>query len=273
MSERYEQPGPDSIPLWDALPDPSSARPDGLIVDGGWLDPYPVPTDRPRGAVVVLPGGGYSVRANHEAAPIARRFNQAGLHAFVCHYRVSPNRHPGPLQDAARAVRLVRFHAERWGVNPDRVAVLGFSAGGHLCAHLGVSYAQAVCPRHDAIGALSCRPDAIIPCYAVLDPALHAGSFRNLLGEKATDEQTSAVSPVDLVHLDVPPAFLWSTVDDQTVPVANSLNFASRLADAGVSFEMHLFPHGRHGLGLAEAAPDVRQWPALCADWLIRQDF
>ena len=166
-----EHPTERSIWLW-----PGRA-PGSEIHDGSapWLDPYPIETTTPRGAVLVCPGGGYAGRARHEGVLVARRFNEAGLHAFVVHYRVAPHRHPAPLMDASRAIRMIRHRAAEWQVHADRIAVCGFSAGGHLAASLGVHFDSADIEEESPYDELSCRPDALILCY----PVISSGKFAN----------------------------------------------------------------------------------------------
>jgi len=241
------------------------------------LDAYPVETPRPRGAVIVLPGGGYHVHAAHEDRPIAEWLNREGFHAFVLRYRFAPHRHPAPLEDAARAVRLVRHRAKDWKAKPDRVAVLGFSAGGHLAATIGTHYDRGRPVVVDPVERESSRPDAIILCYAVTsfnDPTVSV-CVKNILGENPSAEALRELSNELHVTADTPPAFIWHTAEDEMVPVEHSLVFASAMKRAGVPFELHVFPHGRHGLGLAEgtnpfkiSSPEVAEWRTLCVRWL-----
>jgi acetyl esterase/lipase len=222
------------------------------------------------GAVIVFPGGGYSHRSAHEGEPVARRFNEAGLSAFVLQYRVKPNRHPAPLLDARRAVRLVRSRAAEWGIDPGKIAICGFSAGGHLAASAGVHCDLPIAGDHDSLMAFSARPDALILSYPVIasGPFRHKGSFNLLLGEPNPPESMALMSLEDQVTTATPPAFLWHTSDDQAVPVENSLLFARALADHDVPFELHVYPHGRHGLNLALGDPHVATWSDLCVQWL-----
>ncbi|NCO41233.1 MAG: alpha/beta hydrolase [Armatimonadetes bacterium CG_4_10_14_3_um_filter_66_18] len=267
MAERSaEQPTERQIPLWPGEP-PDSAPGDSFRP---WLEPYPVETDKPRGAVLICPGGGYGGRAPHEGAPIAKRLNEAGLHGFVVQYRVAPNRHPAPLMDALRALRIVRHRAAEWNVDPHRLAILGFSAGGHLAGSAGVHYNVLPVRADDEIDRESSRPDALVLCYAVLSSGKlgHRGSFHNLLGDDQSPELLHLMSLETQVTKETPPTFLWHTVADAGVPVENSLLFAQALRDHGVSFEMHLYPDGQHGLGLAPGDPHVATWAELCGQWL-----
>ena len=255
-----------AIALWPDAP-PASAQGDAFHP---YLQVFTVQADAPRGAVIVCPGGGYGGRADHEGAPIAQAINAAGLHAFVLQYRVSPNRHPAPLMDAARAMRIVRSRAAEWKVDPAHIAILGFSAGGHLTASLGVHYDKKDANGGDDLDKVSCRPDALVLCYPVISsgPKGHRGSFKNLLGDNPPDNMIEFMSLEKQVTKDTPPAFLWHTADDEGVPVENSLFFAQALRDHGVPFELHVYPHGRHGLGLAPDDPHIATWMPLCCEWL-----
>jgi acetyl esterase/lipase len=265
----------EAIPLWPAGAPPAGVDP--ACDDRALLDAVPTLTPvvvgaagERRAAVIVLPGGGYGRHAPHEAEPVAEWLGSLGLAAFVCRYRVWPNRHPAPLADAERAVRLVRARAEEWGVDAARVGVLGFSAGGH-CAATVACLGQPGRPDHaDPVERLNGRPDAAILCYAVLSlqPWSHTGSRDKLLGpaaDPALVRQLSLENAVDAAH---PPTFLWSTADDPAVSVFNSLHYAAALRLKGVPFAMSVYPHGRHGLGLAGEAPQVAAWTGACADWL-----
>jgi len=252
--------------LWEGQPPASS--PD----DDFWpyLELFPAPSQEVRGAVLICPGGGYVNRAAHEAAPIAEAYREAGFHAFVVQYRVNPHLHPAPLLDVSRALRLIRRHASDWRVDPQHIAVCGFSAGGHLTASLGVHYGLDEINTGDPLDAISARPDALILSYAVISGKhfRHVGSFTNLLGPDPSPEALALMSLEAHVTADTPPAFLWHTADDPVVPVANSLSFAEALSEHGIPFELHVYPHGAHGLGLAPAAPHVATWMGLSIAWL-----
>lgn len=254
------------LPLWEGHP-PASA-PDSDFCP--WLDLYPLEGERVRGAVLVCPGGGYVGRAQHEGQPIAACYNAAGFHAFVLQYRVAPNHHPAPLLDVSRALRLVRYNAAAWRVDPDHIAVCGFSAGGHLTASLGVHYGLNLLNVGDGLDAVSCRPDALVLGYPVISSAsfAHVGSFKNLLGAEPDPELLALMSLENQVTAETPPAFLWHTAEDGGVPVENSLAFAGALSEADVPFELHVYPKGRHGLGLAKEDPHVATWMDLSIGWL-----
>jgi len=235
-----------------------------------WLELSLLDTDRPLGAIVVCPGGGYVARAEHEALRIAKRANELGFHGFVVQYSVAPHKHPQPLLDLSRAMRLIRQHAFEWHVAPEHLAVLGFSAGGHLAGSLGVHHAAPYLQEEALADRFSNAPNALILCYPVISGVnfAHQGSFTNLSGgalDKAFLEEMSLELHVTEA---TPPAFLWHTADDATVPVENSLLFAQALSQAKVPFELHIYPHGRHGLGLAEENPHIATWSSLAGEWL-----
>lgn len=230
---------------------------------------YAVPGSR--GAVVVVPGGGYCMKADHEGAPIAEMLNQAGVSAYVLDYRVKPCHMLAPLSDAKRAIRLVR------SMGYEKVAILGFSAGGHLTCTAATLYDAGDPDAADPLERLSSRPDAFIPCYAVVSfgAYTHGGSRESLLGQENANNWELVRKFSNELHItpDTPEAFIWHTAADQAVPVENSLNLALALSAQGVPYEMHIFPQGRHGLGLAEEFEDVKQWAPLLQKWLVLRNY
>jgi acetyl esterase/lipase len=262
---------PPGFPLWpDGAPGAKGAEP----LDIPALTPYPAPADTATGAgVVVVPGGGYGHLAlDHEGAQIARWLNENGIAAFVLRYRIAPRyAHPAPVTDARRALRTVRARAGEWGVDPGRIGMIGFAAGGHLTATAGTQIEAGDPQAADPVERVSSRPDFLILMYPVItmtDPHTHAGSRRNLLGEAPDAALIAAMSADQRVTAQTPPAFLMHTGDDPVVPVQNSVLFYQALLEAGVPAEMHLFEHGRHGVGLAEGDPALGRWPGLCIAWL-----
>lgn len=232
---------------------------------------------RPNGAAVLItPGGGYSwVVVDKEGYEMARLLAARGITVFVLFYRL-PGEHwaAGPdvaLQDAQRAMRLIRTRAARYRIDPARICAMGFSAGGHVCADLLTRFATRTYAPIDAADALSARPDAAAPIYPVISmtpPDAHAGSRRNLLGENPTPEQERAHSPHLNVPADAPPCFLLHAEDDNSVPVANTLLLHAALRARGVPCEMHLFPDGGHGFGLRLArGKSPEHWPDLFLAW------
>lgn len=240
-----------------------------------YLETYLLETSSPAGALVIFPGGGYGQRAQHEGAPIAEFYNNKGLHAFVVQYRISPNRHPAPLADASRAIRIVRDNAERWNIKADKIAVCGFSAGGHLAGSTGVHFDLVKTEADELCGVVSARPDALILSYPVISSTrfFHGGSFNNLLGEGYSDEMRDLMCLDKQVSETTPPSFLWHTAADQAVPVENSLMFCNSLSKFDIPFELHVFPEGNHGLGLAPQHPEVAVWADLSAIWLKKMAF
>ncbi len=244
-----------------------------------YLEPYLLPGDTVRGCVLVLPGGGYGARAPHEGAPIAERFNRLGFHAFVLQYRVAPWRYPAPQEDALRAIKIIRTHAKEWNIKPDKIAILGFSAGGHLACSTGIVYNEVKADNGDECDAASARPDAEILCYPVITGVPgkgHMGSFENLLGKEVPREEYLTYSWERRVRPDTPPAFLWHTAEDTGVPVENSLEYALALRQQKIPFAVHIFPNGPHGVGLANNRPgleDVTVWPELAGTWLKKMEF
>lgn len=231
------------------------------------LKPFPVAGSR--GAVIVCPGGGYRMKAAHEGDPIAEMINEAGVSAYVLDYRVMPCPYNAPLADASRAIRVVR------SMGYEKVAILGFSAGGHLTCSAATLYTEGDPNADDPIERLSSRPDAFLPCYAVVSFAAfrHQGSL-GLLGKRGDDYALIRKFSAELhINENSPHAFIWHTADDAGVPVENSLMLAQALAHAMVPFELHIFPHGAHGLGLATGDPIVGQWPKLCQNWLVSEGF
>ncbi|MDR0406083.1 MAG: alpha/beta hydrolase [Clostridiales bacterium] len=244
------------------------------------LDTYVLKDGGKKGAVLIFPGGGYVMTSWREAEPIAAWVNAAGYHAFVLNYSVAPNKHPQPLLDAAKAIRVIREHAETWRVDADKIAVCGFSAGGHLAASLGVHYDAPYLQTEEGADAEKNRPNALILCYPVITSGdrAHRGSFDNLLGKDASEEMLHYMSLEKQVKPNTPPAFLWATFNDGAVPVESSLTFAAALRENGVPFELHIFPDGVHGLSLcnqqtwdgndALVNPQVSVWTDLCKTWL-----
>lgn len=236
----------------------------------------PEKTNIPTGAIVIFPGGGYGGLAmDHEGHQIARWANEQGLAGIIVSYR-HRNRgygHPAPMLDAQRAIRLTRHHAQQWNIDPNKVGVLGFSAGGHLTTTVLTHFDEGQSDAKDAVDKLSCRPDFGVVCYAVIalgEEFTHKGSQKNLLGEAPTPELLQLLSNEKQVSPRTPPCFVWHTAEDTVVPAENSLAFYASLVKAKVPSELHIFPAGKHGIGLGANVPGASQWPNLCHDWLKR---
>ncbi len=234
--------------------------------------------DRKRPAVLVLPGGGYAFTSEREATPVALAFAAAGISAFVLRYTCAPGaRFPTQVIQALQAVKVIREHAEEWNIDPDKIAVCGFSAGGHLTASTGVFWNHEIMREHGFHGDAH-KPNGLILCYPVITGGekAHRGSFENLLGDQYSDEMIEFTSLEKQVTRDTPKSFLWHTYDDDGVPVENSLLFASALAENGVPFELHVYPHGYHGLSLANGLvngpdgvlPNVQTWVKFATEWV-----
>lgn len=223
-----------------------------------------------KGAVIVLPGGGYVARAQQEGTTFGEWFQSIGITAFVLQYRVAPNAHPAELSDAQRAVKYVRHHAEEYGIDRDKIAIMGFSAGGHLAGSASVHYDKKAYEPTDEIDTESARPDASILCYPVIDMGeyRHDGSKINLIGRRPTEEMKDFMSLHKQVTDDTPETFIWHTTTDETVSVTNSLLYAQALSNHNVDYEMHIYPVGCHGLGLAPTEPYVAKWTNDLVAWL-----
>ena len=255
-----------TIPLWQDTPpgfEESFCQPEPSI------NLYPV--DHSRGAVLVLAGGGYHYKAAHEGAPVARWLNENGIFAATLDYRVTPYHAPVPQWDALRGIQWLRKLAPEYGYQADRIGILGFSAGGHLAA--SATYLSVELPEtedgNDFINQ-NPIPDTAVLCYPVitLGRFTHEGSRINLLGEDADQTAIDRWSADQHIRDCASPAFIWHTSDDGAVPVQNSLMLASSLAEHKIPFSLHIWPHGKHGLGLAETVPDVCRWQELAVEWL-----
>lgn len=244
------------------------------------LTPYlPEAGARSGAAIVICPGGGYGGLAAHEGRDYALWLNQHGVAAFVLKYRLGSHgyRHPAMLQDAARAVRTVRARAAEWACDPQRIGIMGSSAGGHLAATL-LTHCDAGRPdAADPVERVSSRPDLGILCYPVitLGEFTHQGSKRNLLGPDPDPALVEVLSNEKQVTRDTPPCFIWHTWEDTAVPVENALQFAAALRRAGVPFDLHVYQKGGHGLGLAAKPPftNPHPWAADCVFWLKARGF
>lgn len=227
-------------------------------------------------SVIIFPGGGYGHLARHEGEGLAQFFNLLGLHAFVLHYRLGTkgHRHPAPLEDALHTITLLRTNALEWGLDSQRIAVTGASAGGHLAATLlTLTSADRLPAALKSFSAINARPDLGILSYPVIrmETNGHAGSRRNLLGDTPDAADLTLLSADRQVTAQTPACFLWHTVEDASVPVDDSLAFASALRKAGVPFELHLYERGPHGMGIREFTHpllnDLRHWLTL-RGWL-----
>jgi acetyl esterase/lipase len=240
-----------------------------------YLVAYPAPGAHPAPALLLLPGGGYSFRSEKlDGLDIAEWFSARGIASFVLNYRVDPYRYPVPLLDAQRAVRWLRAHAQELGIDPDRLAVYGTSAGGHLAALLATEAGAAAPDDPDPVERQSSKPNLLILAQAVisLEQYVHEGSRRHLLGDSPRPELLHALSADQRVDASTPPTFLWTTRTDEFVDYRNSELFARALREHGIDHEYRLFATGHHGRGLARLEGS-REWPRLCLDWLAKHGF
>jgi acetyl esterase/lipase len=251
---------PRAIRLWEGHAPGALGDQD---LDQPTLTFYPAAGNKPsRTAVIIAPGGGYEHLAmNHEGRQVANWFNATGINGFVLKYRLGPRyHHPIELGDAQQALRLVRARAAEFQIDPQRVGMLGFSAGGHLVATVATHFDDP-----------AVRPDFVILAYPVISfqPAMtHAGSVKNLLGDQPSAQLIGDLSNELHVTPQTPPTFLFHTSTDPAVPVANSLRYYEALRKAGVPVELHVFEVGPHGVGLALQDESLGQWPQLLKEWL-----
>ncbi len=235
------------------------------------LTPFLLDDGKVHPCIIVLAGGGYDHRAEHEGAPIAKWLNTVGINAFVLAYRFAPYTRKAILGDALRAVRLVRSRAEEFNIDPEKVGVIGFSAGGHLAAMTALRHADAELSADDPVDAFSSRPDVAVLCYPVISfqKFPHLGSAKNFLG--AERKLLQMYSAEQLVTEDAPPMFLWHAADDPIVPVENSIMMALALREKKIPFALHIYPRGGHGKNLAIGIPETCRWPETCAAWISNQ--
>jgi len=229
-------------------------------------------------AVVIAPGGGYQhLSMVREGSDVAAWLNARGVAAFLLKYRLGTKYHnPIELDDAQRAIRMVRAHAAEYGIAADHIGMWGFSAGGHLTATAGTHFDAGNAAAVDAIERESSRPDFLILAYPVITmeaPYVHTGSRMYLLGDAPAQADVDAMSAELHVTAQTPPVFLFSTTDDRTVPIMNSVMFYEALVKAGVPVEMHVFQHGGHGSGLAPANPQLSPWTEMLIKWMRERGY
>jgi len=241
---------------------------------------FPAPDEATGAAMIVCPGGGYGGLADYEGADYARWLNDQGITAFVLKYRLGSAgyRHPVMLEDAARALRTVRFNAPRWKLDSKKIGIIGSSAGGHLASTLLTHFDAGNPTAADPIDRVCCRPDLGVLCYAVITmgPLTHRGSRENLLGPNPPQRLIDELSNERHVTPGTPPCFIFATDADTAVPVENSMEFAAALRKARVHFELHIYERGRHGLALGGRPYNPEKWlpwTKECRRWLQEQGF
>lgn len=262
----------ETIPLWaNGAPGEPVTKPEDQPV---LLMSKPKATAATSTAVIVIPGGGYNGLAlDHEGHQIADWLNSKGVTAFILKYRLkgTGHQHPIPMLDGQRAIRTVRARAKEWKIDPQKVGIIGFSAGGHLASTLGTHFENGKPDAADAIDRVSSRPDFMILCYPVItmtEDFMHKGSRENLLGPMPDEKLARSLSNDTQVTQSTPPTFLFHTHEDTAVLPENSIVFYSALRKAGVPAELHIYEKGKHGVGLARDVPGTSTWPARCRDWM-----
>jgi acetyl esterase/lipase len=263
-------------PLWkEGAPGAKGSEPKDIPT----LDFYPVENGS-GAAVVICPGGGYGHLAlDHEGKQIAAWLNTNKVMAIVLEYRHNGRgyQNPAPLQDVQRALQTVRARATEFGLDPKKIGVMGFSAGGHLAGTAATKFTAGEPTSADPIAQLSSRPDFAILCYAVLTlgkPGVtHMGSQSNLLGKDVSEELIQSFSIPEQVTKDTPPTFLWHTNEDTGVPAENSINYYLACRKNKVPAELHIFKKGGHGVGLGQDIEGTKNWSTLCIAWLKTMKF
>lgn len=262
--------GPAREPLWpNGAPGATGNGPDDVPAITIYL-----PEKGNGTAVVICPGGGYDHLAmGHEGKVIAEWLNDMGIIGVVLEYRMAKGGygHPVPLMDVQRAIRTVRSRAKELQVDPARIGIMGFSAGGHLASTAGTRFDQGDPNAEDPIERVGCRPDFMILCYPVIafgEPYTHVGSQRNLIGSEPSEELIRSLSNEKQVTGDTPTTFLFHTDEDTAVPAENSLMFYQALRKSGVPAELHIYQTGRHGIGLAQKIEGTSAWPEECREWM-----
>jgi acetyl esterase/lipase len=244
------------------------------------LDMYPASAGKSNGtAIIICPGGGYwGLAISHEGSKVAEWLNSIGITAFVLKYRLPDNstmtdKSIGPMQDGQEAIRIVRRKAKEWGINPNKIGIMGFSAGGHLASSLSTHFLEKV---YEPADSTSARPDFSILIYPVISMGssiTHLGSRNNLLGEKPSGELIIHFSNELQVSKQTPPAFLIHSIDDNAVPVQNSINYAMALKRFNIPCELHIYETGGHGYGLGRSTGTESTWPDACEKWLKARGF
>ncbi|MGI5900091.1 MAG: alpha/beta hydrolase [Christensenellales bacterium] len=278
--EHYKRALGQPIRLW-----PQGEAPlfdEALGQDEPMLFPYLLKDKPQAGVVIVCAGGGYTNRAYHEGELVAEKLNSLGFHAVVLSYRVAPYKYPAMHLDLKRAIRTMRHLGQSLGVNQEKIAVMGFSAGGHLAASCATVFDHGDPGSNDPVERVSSRPDAAVISYGVISLMAnpHQGSRINLLGENPDEELLKLLSAELNVTAQTPPFFLWHTAQDKGVHPFNSLNMAAALINEGVTCALHIYPYGGHGIGLGVEREGVHpenfqavHWPEEAARFLKEEGF
>jgi len=277
------------IPLWEKVPNQKISNEQELIKHGDivsvsnvqnpsfevFLAPKQLAIKK---AVIIFPGGGYgNLGIDYEGTDFAKWLNSKGITAFVLKYRLPNSKtlitpHLAPLQDAQRAIRLIRYNASKWNIDKDKIGLLGFSAGGHLASTLATQYNYKSYKFQDKADKLSARPDFIALIYPVIsmnESLTHKGSKFNLLGEKPSKKMIDFFSNELQVSKKTPSTFILHCTDDKIVPIENSLLFFKALKENNIPAEIHIYPKGGHGFAFAKDSLHLNNWPVLLSKWLI----
>ncbi len=238
------------------------------------LEEFAIKDGKKHSCFIILPGGGYDHLSGHEGANVAEKLNENNISAFVLYYRVAPYAHPTYINDVKRAVRYIRYNADKYNIDENKIGVMGFSAGGHLASVLAEHYDHYEYEKTDDIDDISARPDALCMCYPVVTISKNithnrtrdniSGGNNNLLRELSSELN---------VREDMPPVFIWHTFEDSSVDCRNSIEMALALKEKNCKFELHIFPEGKHGLDLADNVEGTNQWFGLLLNWLKRIGF
>ncbi|MGN1318199.1 MAG: alpha/beta hydrolase [Lachnospirales bacterium] len=238
------------------------------------LEEFPIYDKKKHSAILIFPGGGYDHLSDHEGANVAKELNKKGISAFVFYYRVAPYTHPTYIFDAKRAIRYIRYNAEKYNIDPNKIGVMGFSAGGHLASVLALHYDHYEYDKIDDIDDVLAKPDSLCLCYPVISitkDIKHQRTSDNISGKDENIKK--ALSSELCARGDMPPTFMWHTFEDMSVDCRNSLEMAMAMKEKNASFELHIFPKGKHGLDLAIDVEGTDQWFSLYLNWLKRIGF
>jgi len=263
------------IKLWenDKIPFFNEEYHKGENLNTPAITPYIINDGKIHSCVTVVPGGGYTHRAEHEGEPVAKWLNERDISAFVVDYRIEPYSYPAPVIDVKRAIKYVRFNSGKFNINPEKIGIMGFSAGAHAACAATEYFDEQEYEPTDETDKISAKPNACILCYPVIsmsDEFCHQGSKERITGGDSS--LYKKLSCEKNVREDMPPVFMWHTFEDMSVPVRNSLEMALALKEKNVPFELHIYPKGRHGLGIVKCADveGTNKWTECFENWLKR---
>ncbi len=260
------------INIWNGTPLGYNAEYDNETnINKPELEEFVINDGKRHSCFLILPGGGYDHLSDHEGANVAKMLNEKGISAFVLYYRVAPYSHPIYLWDSKRAMRYIRYNADKYNIDENKIGVMGFSAGGHLACITAENYDRFEYEAVDEIDTVSAAPNALCMCYPVVSISKeisHMRSGDNMCGDNA--QLRSLLSCENSVREDMPPVFVWHTVQDKSVDCRNSLEMGMALKEKNIPFELHIFNDGKHGLDMAREVPGTCRWVELFVDWIGR---